>query len=52
MAAKMFHVLRWTPRELGRTIATLLEEGAVREMHVGGMDGLQLISTIVRACIL
>ena len=47
MVAKVFHVLRWTPGELDRTIATLLEEGAVREMHVEGMEGLQLVSTSV-----
>jgi hypothetical protein len=31
MVAKVFHVLRWTPRELERTIAGLLEAGTVRK---------------------
>jgi hypothetical protein len=44
MIAKVFHVLGWTPREMGRTIAALLEEGAVREMEIEGMKGPQLIS--------
>ena len=45
MVGKVFHVLRWTPRELDRTIAMLLEEGAAREMEIEGMKGLQLVST-------
>jgi hypothetical protein len=48
----VFHVLRWTPRELDRTIAALLEEGVVREMHIEGMEDLQLVSTSVLGCIL
>jgi len=47
MISKVFHVLRWTPRDLDRTIATLLEEGSAREMEVEGMKGLQLVSTRV-----
>jgi hypothetical protein len=47
MIAKVFHVLRWTPRELDRTIATLLEESAVREMEFTRMNEPQLISTRV-----
>ena len=43
MVAKVFHVLRWTPAELRRTIAALLEEEAVREVEVGRED-LQLVS--------
>jgi len=31
MIGKVFHVLKWTPTELDRTIATLLQEGVVRE---------------------
>ncbi len=31
MIAKVFYVLKWTPTELDRTIATLLEENAVLE---------------------
>jgi hypothetical protein len=45
MIAKVFHVLRWTPRELDRTIAILVEEGAVREMEIKGMESLQLVPT-------
>jgi len=43
MIAKVFHVLKWTPAELERTIAALLEEEAVREVEVG-REGLQLVS--------
>jgi len=45
MVAKVFHVLRWTSRELDRTIAALLEEGVVREMEIQGIKGSQLVST-------
>jgi hypothetical protein len=45
MVAKVFHVLRWTPAELRRTVATLLEDGAVREMEIEGMKNPQLVST-------
>jgi hypothetical protein len=44
MIGKVFHVPRWTKRELDRTIAALLEVGAVQEVEVG-KDGLQLVST-------
>jgi hypothetical protein len=44
MIGKVFHALRWTKRELDRTIAALLEVGAVQEVEVG-KDGLQLVST-------
>jgi len=40
MIAKVFHVFHWTKRELDRTIATLIEEGAVREMGIGEMPHL------------
>lgn len=43
MVAKVFHVLKWTPAELERTIAALLEEEAVREVEIG-REGLQLVS--------
>jgi len=43
MVTKVFHVLKWTPAELERTIAALLEEEAVREVEVGRV-GLQLVS--------
>jgi len=35
MLAKVFHVLKWTPRELERTIAALVEEGTAREIRYG-----------------
>jgi hypothetical protein len=43
MVAQVFHVLKWTPAELERTIAALLEEEAVREVEIG-REGLQLVS--------
>jgi hypothetical protein len=43
--AKVFHVLGWTKRELDRTINALLEEGTAWETEVGGLKGLQLVST-------
>ncbi len=45
MVGKVFHVLKWTPTELERTISALLQEGAVREVQVKGLDQTQLIST-------
>lgn len=45
---QMFHVLKWTPAELDRTIATLVREGAVREVRVRGLKHPQLLSTRVR----
>jgi hypothetical protein len=42
--AKVFHVLKWTKRGLERTIETLIEEGAVREVEVEGMETPQLVS--------
>ena len=47
MVAKVFHVLRWTPGELDRTVSTLLEESAVREMELTRMNEPQLIPTHV-----
>jgi hypothetical protein len=44
MIAKVFHVLKWTPMELERTVAMLLEEGTVREIGVEGVEGPQLVS--------
>jgi hypothetical protein len=45
MIAKVFHVLKWTKRELERTIAALLEEGTVREIEIEGLEEPQLVST-------
>jgi len=44
MIGQAFHVFRWTPRELDRTIAALLEEGAVQEIEIEGVKGQQLVS--------
>jgi hypothetical protein len=44
MVAKVFHVLKWTPKELERTLAALLEEDAVRELAIDGVEGKQLLS--------
>jgi hypothetical protein len=44
MIAKVFHVLKWTSRELERTIEALLERGSVSEMEVEGIEGPQLAS--------
>jgi hypothetical protein len=52
MVAKVFHVLRWTPTELNRTIAVLLEEGAIQEVQVKGVKQLQLVPTPVLGCTL
>ena len=43
MVVKVFHVVKWTPAELERTIAALLEEEAVREVEIG-REGLELVS--------
>ncbi len=34
MIAKVFHVLKWTPKELDRTLGTLLDEEVIREVEV------------------
>jgi hypothetical protein len=52
MVAKVFHVLRWTPAELNRTIAVLLGEGAIQEVQIKGVKQLQLIPTPVLGCTL
>ena len=43
MIARAFHVLRWTPGELDRTIAALLEEEVVQEAEVA-RAGVLLVS--------
>ena len=45
MIGKVFHVLKWTPAELDRTIDVLLQEGVVREMQVKGLEHPQFLST-------
>jgi hypothetical protein len=44
MIAKVFHVLKWTPKELDRTITALLEQRTVTEMKIEGIQGTQLVS--------
>jgi hypothetical protein len=44
MIAKVFHVLRWMPTELNRTVAKLLEEGMIQEVRIKGMKKPQLVS--------
>jgi hypothetical protein len=44
MVAKVFHVMKWTKRELERAIEALVEEGEVREVEVERLDGPYLIS--------
>jgi hypothetical protein len=41
MIGEVFHVLRWTSRDLDRTVTVLLEEGTVREVAVERMGGLE-----------
>ena len=45
MIAKVFHVLKWTSRELERIIVALREEGAIQEVEIEGLNGLRLVST-------
>ena len=47
MIGKMFHVLKWTPTELNRTITALLEENVIQEIKVEGSKHLELLSTRV-----
>jgi hypothetical protein len=43
MIARVFYILKWTPRQLERTIVALLEEGVVREAALGGQDASYLV---------
>jgi hypothetical protein len=45
MIAKVFHVLKWTSRELEWTIKALLREDVVHEIKVDGLEKPQLVST-------
>jgi hypothetical protein len=45
MIKRIFSVLKWTSTELERTISTLLDEGAIGEATVSGLDRPQLVST-------
>jgi hypothetical protein len=44
MIAKVFHVLKWTPAELDRAIAALVEENTVREVEIEDSKELCLVS--------
>lgn len=44
MVRKVFHVMKWTPREFEEAIAALLAQGAVEEMAVPGMARAQLVA--------
>ena len=44
MIGQVFHVLKWTPTELERTIHTLLQEEAILEVQVTGWEHPQLLS--------
>jgi len=46
MIAKVFHVLKWTPKELDRTLGALLEEEVIQEVAVE-KEGVLLVSTCV-----
>jgi len=41
---RVFHVLNWSQRELDRTIASLLQKDAIREIQVEGKEHPQLLS--------
>jgi hypothetical protein len=43
MIAKVFHVLKWTPKELERTVDVLLQEGVLREVTLEGQDAGYLV---------
>jgi hypothetical protein len=45
MMGKMFHVLKWTPAELERTVAGLLREDLIQEVQVEGLKRPQFVST-------
>jgi len=47
MIARVFHVFRWTPTELDRTIAALLQEGQIRQVRVEGFEQHQFLSVFV-----
>jgi len=42
---QVFHVLKWTPAELERTINTLLQEQIIQEVQVTGLEHPQLLSS-------
>jgi hypothetical protein len=44
MVRKVFHVLNWTPGELERTLAALLDGGGIQEAQVKGVEERVLVS--------
>ncbi len=42
MIGQVFHVLKWTPAELERTITTSLQAGAIQEIEIEGLSKPQL----------
>jgi hypothetical protein len=42
---RVFRVLKWTPAELERTIATLLKENIVQKVQIEGLKHPQFVST-------
>ncbi|NLE43875.1 MAG: hypothetical protein GX620_04065 [Chloroflexi bacterium] len=44
MIAKVFHVLKWTPRELEHVVSVLIDEREVREVRIEGMRTPHLVS--------
>ncbi len=47
MIGQVFHIFKWTPTELERTVSVLLEEHAVREVKVEGVKQPWLVSARV-----
>jgi hypothetical protein len=45
MVGQIFHVFKWTPAELERTITTLLRDGTVQEIEIKGLEYPQLLSS-------
>lgn len=43
MIGQVLHIFKWTPLELERTIAALVEEGTAREVQIEGLEGPQLV---------
>jgi hypothetical protein len=43
MIVKVLHMLKWTSRELDRTIVVPLEGGSIREIEIEGVEGPQLV---------
>jgi hypothetical protein len=44
MIGKVFHVLKWTSRELDRTITELQKQRIVTELKIEGRQGAKLVS--------